>query len=240
MDSPYPSVSFVMKIADIPVAVNCFHNTTKRYCSLFLSEEKPAFEVGLKWEDLEKERLEDHNGFYVDEEITALCRKVSDEFALRDIVLFHSSAVCIDGDAYLIAAASGVGKSTHAALLQKVFGERLVYINDDKPFVKASEPDCLVYGSPWMGKEGRGNNISAPLKGILFLSRSTKPTYHKVSAREAYARMFNQIYLPKDRIQREGVLKCIDILARKASFHQIEVDKSEKSAIMVKEEVLGL
>ena len=46
-------------------------------------------------------------------------------------LMLHSSAVIMDGRAYLFSAPSGTGKSTHTQLWLDVFGDRATILNDD-------------------------------------------------------------------------------------------------------------
>lgn len=72
---------------------------------------------------------------------TLVCREILDNY---DGLFFHSSALMLDGKAYLFSAPSGTGKSTHTALWQRHFGGRVQMINDDKPIIrKKAEFLCL-------------------------------------------------------------------------------------------------
>ncbi|MBO4540469.1 MAG: hypothetical protein J5736_00630, partial [Bacilli bacterium] len=137
-----PNIHFTIKLAGYLLSVSCFHERTKCYCKDFLGEGNPDFEIELSEEDLRKENEQAKDGhLYVDEEISALYRKIADCLISKNIVVFHSSAVSIDGSAYLIAARSGTGKSTHAKYLQELLGERFRYINDDKPLLERRGDD---------------------------------------------------------------------------------------------------
>ena len=90
---------------------------------------------------------------------------------IYDTILFHGSAVAVDGIGYLFTAKSGTGKSTHTRLWRELFGERAVMLNDDKPLIKVSENGIIVYGTPWDGKHRLSTNTFVPLKGICFMSK---------------------------------------------------------------------
>ena len=53
--------------------------------------------------------------------------------------MLHSSAVVVDGRAYLFTASSGTGKSTHTKLWLELFGEKAYILNDDKPAVRLED-----------------------------------------------------------------------------------------------------
>lgn len=53
--------------------------------------------------------------------------------------LFHGSCVAVDGEGYLFAAKSGVGKSTHARLWRELLGDRAVMFSDDEPLIRVTD-----------------------------------------------------------------------------------------------------
>ena len=232
-------ITFKIKIADKVIKITAFNETTKKYCFSFLSEEEADYEIIMTQEDLENEASNSSDGkVYVNEEISALYRKIADLLVEDNIVVFHSSAISVDGYAFLITARSGVGKSTHARNLQEYIGDSFKYINDDKPLLKMTDTP-VVFSTPWNGKERRGNNISAPLKAILFLSRGEVNTYRKITNKEEiYIKMLSQIYLPKEKSKREKALKIADNLLRSVNFYEINVTKEVESAKMTYEEII--
>ena len=232
-------ISFRIKIVNKVLQINAFNETTKRYCVDFLTEEKPDYEIVLTEEDLKNESSNSNNGqVYVNEEISALYRRIADLLVEDNIIVFHSSAISVDGNGFLITARSGVGKSTHSRLLKELLGEDFEYINDDKPLIKVSD-NITIYSSPWNGKERRGNNISAPLKAVLFLSRSEEPNYKKIiNKEEAYIKLLSQIYLPKEKSKREKALKLVDLILKNTDFYEINVNMNIESAKMTYERII--
>ena len=233
-------ITFKIKVADKVLEINAFHETTKKYCLSFLSEEEPDCIITMTEEDLINEASNSKDGkVYVNEEISALYRKIAELLVEDNIVVFHSSAISIDGNAFLITARSGVGKSTHSRNLKEYIGEGFKYINDDKPLLKVTDNGAVVYGTPWNGKERISNNISVPLKAILFLNRGDTNTYRKIiNKEEIYIKMLSQIYLPKEKSKREKALKIADKLLKNVNFYEINVTKDVESAKMTYEEII--
>ena len=233
-------VTFKIKIANKVIEINAFNETTKKYCLSFLSEDEPNYVITMTREDLENEKTNSSDGkVYVNEEISALYRKIADLLVEDNIVVFHSSAICVNGGAFLITARSGVGKSTHSRNLKQYIGDSFKYINDDKPLLKVTENEVMVYGTPWNGKERISNNISAPLKAVLFLNRGETNTYRKIDNKEEiYIKMLSQIYLPKEKAKREKALKVADNLLKNVNFYEINVTKDIESAKMTYEEII--
>jgi hypothetical protein len=100
----------------------------------------------------------------------------------HNAMLIHSSAIIYKGNTYLFAAPSGIGKSTHTRLWKQAFGDDVTFINDDKPVVKINDGKCMVYGTPFDGGSGIANNISAPLKAIIYVERDKDNSIEKLSS----------------------------------------------------------
>ena len=233
-------ITFDIKIVNTVLQINAFNESTKRYCAAFLTDEEPDYTITMTEEDLKNERSNSDNGqVYVNEEISALYRKIADLLVEDDIIVFHSSAISVDNNAFLITARSGVGKSTHSKNLSEYIGESFKYINDDKPLLKVNDNDVIVYSSPWNGKERRGNNIYAPLRAIIFLNRGESNSYRRIlNKEEIYIKMLSQIYLPKEKSKREKALNIADKLLKNVNFYEINVTKDIESAKMTYEEII--
>ena len=121
---------FRIRVSDITLEINAFNESTKRYCTCFLTDEKPDYTITMTKEDLKNESSNSNNGaVYVNEEISALYRRIADLFVEHNIVVFHGSAFCVNNNGFIVAARSGVGKSTHAKLLEEYIGDSFKYIN---------------------------------------------------------------------------------------------------------------
>lgn len=233
-------LTFNIKIADKVLKINAFNESTRRYCGTFVTDEEANYTITMTKEDLKNESSNSNDEHvYVNEEISALYRKIADLLVENNIVVFHSSAISVNGNGFLITARSGVGKSTHSKNLQEYIGESFEYINDDKPLLEVKDNKVTIYSSPWNGKERRGNNISAPLKAVLFLNRALDNSYKKINNKEEiYIKMLSQIYLPRDKAKREKALKVADKLLKNVNFYEINVNKDIKSAKMTYERII--
>ena len=124
-------------------------------------------------------------------ETLAVYRKIAEQMPTYDTVLFHSSAVAVDGAAYLFAAKSGTGKSTHARLWRELLGDRAIMINDDKPLLRITDAGATVFGTPWNGKHRLGTNGSAPVRAICVLERGVQNNIERIGPKEAYPILCN-------------------------------------------------
>ncbi len=108
-----------------------------------------------------------------------------------DGFMLHSSAVVLDGKAYLFSADSGVGKSTHTSLWLKRF-ENAFILNDDKPALRIMGSKVMVYGTPWNGKGENNVNTCAELGGIAFIYRNDENIIERMSTTAALRRLLQQ------------------------------------------------
>lgn len=234
-------VNFKIKLVRYVFEINAFNMTTKRYCKDYLVDDdvKADYVITLTEDDLKAETTYQSDGkVYVNEEISALYRKIADILVDHNIVVFHSSSFMVNGYAFLLAARSGTGKTTHARLLSELLGDKFIYINDDKPLLEVGD-DIIIYSSPWNGKERRGNNISAPLSTVIFLNRGIENSYKKINNKDSiYTNLLSQIYLPTGKTKREKALKIIDIILEEINFYNINVNMDIDAAKMTYERII--
>ena len=135
--------------------------------------------------------------------------------------MIHSSAVVLDGKAYLFSAPSGTGKSTHTGLWMKHFEGKDVYIiNDDKPAIRLSDDgNFYVYGTPWSGKTDKNTNACVPLQGICFIERSEENRIRKLNSLEAINKLMWQTIRPLDTASLDKLLSLFDKLIEKTNMY---------------------
>ena len=162
----------------------------------------------------------------------AVYRKIARHMLDYDTFLFHGSAVCVGGEAYIFTALSGTGKSTHAALWRELLGDRAVMINDDKPLISVGEDDVTVYGTPWDGKHHLSSNTSVPLKAICILERGEQNIIERISVDEAYPMFLQQTYKPTSSIELMNTLDILDRLMNKVNIYRLKCNMEKEAAIV--------
>ncbi len=226
---------FKLSLANKVLDITCFDPFTKEYCKDFIVDDslKEDYTFLMTREDiLQEKELECNQGSYGSIELSALYRKIVTALAKDNILLFHCSAIEIDGNAYCIAAHSGVGKSTHVRLLRETYGkDKVRYINDDKPLLLFKKDSIEVFGTPWNGKERNSRNVSYPLKGISFLSRNKDNSISLMDKKDAYRRILEQIYLPKDKFELLTALSLIDRLIKETPTYDLRVNMEKEAAL---------
>lgn len=135
----------------------------------------------------------------------------------------HSSAVELDGKAYLFSGNSGVGKSTHTRLWQQCFGEKACVFNDDKPALRYMNQKWYAYGTPWCGKDGINENRKVPLQGICFLKQSEKNSIRRLDNKEAIAKIVQQtLRQTLSATEMDLLLACIGKLVEGIPVYELE------------------
>lgn len=224
--------TFQIQLAGKIIELSAQYPYLLTYCSEYLVTGTPELSIAVQPADIaferEKSRREDlREGIPVREfsddclEATAAYRKIADALLAYDILVFHGSAVAVDGVGYLFTAKSGTGKSTHTALWQTHFGERAVMINDDKPLLAVTAQGVAVSGTPWNGKHFRGTNMSAPLRAICILERAEENRIEPISAKAAYPMLVQQVNRPSDPQKLQKTLRLIDRLSEQVRLFRL-------------------
>lgn len=142
---------------------------------------------------------------------------------LFDGMMLHASAVELDGAVYLFSGPCGVGKSTHTGQWQKLFGERVRIINDDKPALRRLDGRWFAYGTPWCGKDGINQNVKAPVAGICFLKQGKENRIRRLSEPEAMQKILAQTTYRFKRAEKlDLMLALLDKLVSEIPVYELE------------------
>ena len=178
-------------------------------------------------------------------ETLAVLRAVSEQLPARRRMLMHGAVIQYAGRAYLFTAPSGTGKSTHIMLWRHYLGPNVRVVNGDKPIVRipdAAAQSPVVYGTPWAGKEGWQENVSAPLAGVVLLSRS-EPGASSIQRADAAAcldRVMRQVYMPKIADAAGATLELLDALLARTPLYTLACDMSEGAVRVSFEALTGM
>lgn len=236
-------VEFTAKIAGYTIVIKALYPETKEIFKDYLTDEQPYVTIEsseelivaerqlLRETDVEKKLSVDD---FSDAEIESnfLYREVAEQLSTQKIVLIHGSAVAVDGEGYIFVAPSGTGKSTHVRLWRKMFGDRAVMINDDKPLIRCTDDGITVCGSPWDGKHHLSTNISVPLKAICFLERGKDNHIVAISNTEGFIPMLKAIYHSKEAEREACILRSLQRIRQKTSFYRLWCNMEPNAAIV--------
>jgi len=156
-----------------------------------------------------------------------------------DGFFLHSSAVVLDGKAYLFSGHPGAGKSTHTRIWQQVFGPGAVVINDDKPALRRIDGVWYAYGTPWCGKNGINTNARAPVAGVCFMKKADHNAIRRLSTPEAMQKVLSQtIYKFHDAQMLDRMLTHLDLFLREIPVFELE-NLPEPAAAMLSHETMN-
>ncbi|MBQ7230945.1 MAG: hypothetical protein IJX04_08640 [Oscillospiraceae bacterium] len=165
-------------------------------------------------------------------------RQFYSKLLYRDGLYLHSSAVELDGKAYLFSGDSGAGKSTHTRLWQQVFGEAAQVFNDDKPALRCLDGTWYAYGTPWCGKDGINQNKKVPIAGICFLKQAQHNRIRRLSDAEVIRRIMTQTihrFAAAERL--DLMLGHLDRLVRMIPVYELE-NRPEPEAVRLSYETM--
>ena len=149
-----------------------------------------------------------------------------------DGLMFHSSAVELDGMAYLFSGPSGMGKSTHTRLWQQEFPSARIF-NDDKPALRYIDGVWYAYGTPWCGKDGININTKVPIGGICFLRQGKENKIRRLPEIEAAAAIISQTLRRFSTPEGLGVMtNLVESLVRDIPVFEL-VNKPEPEAALM-------
>ncbi len=225
--------SVTCRFADLNVKINFLYKSFYDFCAEYIVDSEPQFEIEVTQSDIEFERQNgDNSHIYSDGylQTLAIYRKFC-HFAIDyGAVLFHGSAVAVDGKGYIFTAPSGTGKSTHAALWRKLYPESVKTVNDDKPLIRIKDGEYYVYGTPWDGKHRLSANICVPLRGICRINRALENKIRRLSVTEALPTILSQTHVPNDTQKGKMALNIVLLLAKQVPIWNLECDISDAAA----------
>lgn len=241
---------FCMRVADLVMRIRPLHAMVGRLCKDYVVDAPLAvdIEIGATQTDIDYERDmategTDWTDAYL--ETLAVQRAIANRLPEQHRLLAHGAVIEFEGRAYLFTAPSGTGKSTHIRLWRQYLGNAVRVINGDKPFVRI--PECreelpVVYGTPWAGKEGWQRNDSAPLAGIVLLSRSEPgaSSIRSASAALSIDKIMRQIYFPSDAGTAVLTLDLLDAMLARVPVYELACDMSEDAVRASFEGLTGL
>lgn len=233
----------IYKLADLRIEIDSLYEEVQRMCTDYQIDGPADFCVTTCETDIEEERKQSEATrkeeglppYEFDKpylETLAVYRKIANECVNRNRLLMHGSVLAVDGKAYMFTAKSGTGKSTHVRLWRRLFGERTVMVNDDKPLVEVTKEGVNIYGTPWDGKHHLSNNMKAPLQAICILTRAKENHIREITPGEAVAMLIQQTYHPEDPMGLMGVLELLNRLMKHVHFYVLGCNMEPEAAVI--------
>ena len=235
--------NFRILLAGKVISATVQYESTRDFCRDYLTDMKEDVAVRVTSDDIIAEKLKSDRERELEGtvefepsapylETLALYRKIAESLVEFGIILFHGSAVALDGEVYLFTARSGTGKSTHTRLWREVFGEHAVMVNDDKPLIRVSDDGVTVFGTPWNGKHRLGANISAPLKAICVLERAQENSIVPLDRQSAFPYVLSQTYRFSNPLGMRNTLAILDLMLQQVRTYRLGCNMDREAAIV--------
>ncbi len=201
---------FCYRIAGLTVKMKSYGRTIRQaYPYRCEDTVNPDITIDSRWDKLREKypMISEEDGEY-------LCTGSNFYRQLLDYdgLMLHSSAVVVDGKAYLFSAPCGTGKSTHTRLWLEHFGELAYILNDDKPALRLQDGVWYAYGTPWSGKNDISVNLGVPVAGIAMVERSETNEISQWNGKEAIFAVYSQVNRPSTPEFRMKLLDLLDKL----------------------------
>ena len=220
---------FRIKLAGIPIGIHNRYAYVRRLCSGYETAETPAFTVRATNAEI---LAEQDGGPFAPGYCEGLClyRKICHQLSRYDAFLMHASAVAVDGEAYVFAAPSGTGKTTHTRLWLEQFGSQAEVVNGDKPVFRFVGGRLYACGTPWRGKEGMGGNIMRPVRAVCFLEQSPANSIRSLTREEVCRRIFHQLLMPEDQQELDRLWPLLERLLADTAFYLLQCNREPEAA----------
>lgn len=150
-----------------------------------------------------------------------------------DALLIHSSAVVMDGYAYLFSAPCGTGKSTHTTMWREAFGyDRVLMLNDDKPLLRLEDGCWYAYGTPWSGKTDQNLNMRVPVGGVCLLTRGETNEIVPFGGVQAAHELMEQTARPPKAENRAKLLELMNDLLTMVPIWKLKCTPTTEAALV--------
>ena len=219
----------IIRLAGLPVRFLCHSKNTSYYLKRYLSEdtyEEVETEYTVDSRNIDLMQLDPD--YPVDNPFNEYCYLVeaaTDELMAAHRCFFHGVAFVWKGNAWILTAPSGTGKSTQYRNLSKLYGDEVFCLNGDKPGLEICDDGLIrVYDSPWRGKEGWGTaNDVYPLGGIFLLKQAGYNKVRRLSADEALVPIYCQFLSSRSTVTLCHQLSRLeDVLIRNYPVYLLE------------------
>jgi hypothetical protein len=220
------------KIADIVIEICSIYGYIHQMCQNYKVDiQTPDIIIETTKEDIMYERTFLEN--MADDsfaESFAVHRKLATQLLKFNILLFHGSAVAVDGQVYIFTAKSGTGKSTHTRLWRQKFGDRAVMVNDDKPMLHVHQTKVDVCGTPWNGKHHLDTNVELPLKSICIIRRSMENHIDRILVKDALPVLWEQSYRPSNASDLGKMLELLGEIVENIPIYELGCNMNPEAA----------
>lgn len=151
----------------------------------------------------------------------------------------HSASIIYRDKAWLFAASSGTGKSTHVDMWRKM-GYDFTDFNGDVAMIYDAGNAIMASSLPWCGTSQIYMNKTVELGGIFFLKRGTSDLTRCLNDVDGALGIISRSFLPNwDRELLSRTVMIATRLADRTKLYELYCTQTVEAAKVVKEEIDG-
>lgn len=235
----------ICKFAEFYVEVNPIYPYTKRMVQHFKCEEKvdpnKFIILGEKYGIKEYiAYIEKYPHITLGEaEHIYLANELFKKILPYNSLMIHSSALKYGDKCILFSALSGGGKSTQTEKWERLYPDKVTIINDDKPIIRYIDGKLIAYGTPFAGGTLKFADDCGLLDSIVFVTKSKENNIVKLSPKEAFPKLFQQITRKVSAEKMNRVLDMVDIIMKNVTFYQLFCNMEDSAAILAHDTLIG-
>ncbi len=152
------------------------------------------------------------------------------------MAVLHASSVLYEEKAWLFAASSGTGKSTHANLWHSML--QVPVLNGDLNLLAMDNGQALIHGIPWCGSSGLADTRTHPLGGIILLRQSPENYVERLSQDQKRLLVLQRLISPSwDGMLYGRSLRLVDALAARILICRLHCTPTPKAVETIRNEI---
>ena len=222
----------IIQLAGLNIEIKHNYKYLPYMCKDYIINDCDHIDISISITNEEiKNSIDSLNGYpdyYIESNICY--RKIVHELYKFDAIMLHGSSIKYKDKAYIFTAISGTGKSTHTELLIKNYPSEISYINGDKPIIRYLNEGFYVFGTPWNGKEGYGENTSALLDSIVYLERDKDNSVSLMPKDKIISFIIQQIIYPDDLEEMDKTLDILSKIINSTNNYNLKCNMEDEAA----------
>lgn len=222
---------FYVKVAEVIFKINANYVATRDFFKDFLvGEYEECEQIIIEVKEI-IEFVKQFPGFDMEMGERAIVKYKMDSLLVQyDTFPVHASALSYKEKAYLFTALSGVGKSTHAKSWRECFGENVIMINDDRPYIKIIDGKVYAYSHPQSGKHNIYTNTSSEIVSISKIVRDDSNYIKPISKGLFFPFMVQQTYTMDEVTTTSKIISMVKYVLDKVDLFEIHCNTDKYSA----------
>jgi len=228
---------FKIKIADVVFLVSSNYSSTRDYYRKFFYDGPADHIINVHMDEVLQ--LYD-NAHHLDLERCerGVLKAMLDKTLVKyNVFPIHASAISFKDYAYVFTGLSGVGKSTHSMLWKQTFGDEVIIINDDRPYLKVSEREALAYSHPQSGIQNVYTNTFSQVKMIGKIIRDNNNYVVPMSRSSFFPFLVQQTFTMDEPSITSKIILLLKQVLQHVDLFEIHCNKNTNAAFLIQKQL---